>query len=173
MIELNHRGLIVPDTNVFSTIQELATTFVMNKPTIQRKELFRKYSEYMTEMYRLLGDMPFVQWIDGSFTTAAPSPHDIDIITFINFDIVAELGEELTPFKYPLSLIYGMDAYIVRVFPPEHRSFALYIGDWHYWLDRFSKTERNRRGNVYRKGFIEVRHTDEERATLKSLRFDS
>ena len=173
MIELNHRGLLVPDSNIRSTVEELATVFVRNTPTVQRKDLFNKYIGYMEAMYRILGDIPFFQWIDGSFTTTVPRPNDIDIVTFVNFDIVDKLNEELAPFKYPMSLSYGMDAYIVRVFPHEHRSFALYLGDWHYWFDRFSKTERNRRGNSYPKGFIELEHTDEERTTLKGLRFDS
>ncbi|UFH54044.1 DUF6932 family protein [Spirosoma sp. KNUC1025] len=172
MLELNSRGLIIPDYNVPSTVDELASVFVWNIPTRQRKELFSKYIDYMLEMYDILGDTPFIQWIDGSFTTTNASPNDIDIVTFVNFDVATRLENELAQFKYPLSLSYGMDAYIVRVFPPEHRSFALYVGDRAYWLDKFSKTERNRRGIVYRKGFIELVHANEERATLKGLRFN-
>ena len=173
MIKLNSRGLIVPDYNVPSTLEELATFFVRNMPTIQRKELFNRYLDYMTAVYALLENSSFVQWIDGSFTTADAHPNDIDIVTFINFEEVARLNGQLAKLKYPLSLDYGMDAYIVRVFPPEHRSFALYVGDRAYWLDRFSRTERNHRSIVYRKGFIELTYSDEERATLKSLRFNS
>ena len=173
MIVLNSRGLVVPSSNIRSTLQELATVFVRNTPTVQRKELFNRYIQYMDALYSIFDDVPFVQWIDGSFTTTVPRPNDIDIVTFVNFDLVDKLNEVLTSFKYPVSLNYGMDAYIVRVFPDNHRLFALYRGDWHYWFDRFSKTERNRRGNSYSKGFIELKHTDEERATLKGLRFDS
>lgn len=170
MIELNLRGLIVPDYNVPSTLKEVATFFVRNMPTVQRKELFGRYLDYMTALYDLVENSSLFQWIDGSFTTADANPKDIDIVTFINFEEVDRWDKQLAQFKYPLSLDYGMDAYIVRVFPPEHRSFALYVGDRTYWLDRFSRTERNRWGIVYRKGFIELLHSDEERATLKSLR---
>ena len=173
MIELNQRGLIIPDYNVPATILEFATVFVWNIPVSQRQTLFSKYLDYMTSMYDLLNDLPFVQCIDRSFTTSDAHPNDIDIVTFINFNVIAQFGKDLGQFKYPLSLSYGMDAYIVRVFPPEHRSFALYVGDRAYWLDRFSKTERNRRGIVYRKGFLELTHSDEERTTLKGLRFNS
>jgi hypothetical protein len=173
MIELNHRGLIIPDYNVPASIEELATVFVWNMPTGQRTELFSRYIDYMKAIYAVSKDLSFIQWIDGSFTTAYPKPNDIDIVTFINFDVADRLEKELTAFKYPASLQYGMDAYIVRVYPPEHRSFALYVGDRAYWLDRFSKTERNRRGIVHRKGFVELIHSDEERETLKSLRLNS
>ena len=173
MIQFNHLGLLVPDCNIPSTIQELVTVFVRSKPTHQRTELFVKYIDYMTTMYALLENVSFIQWIDGSFTTTDANPRDIDIVTFVNFDVVTRLDSELTQFKYPASLSFGMDAYIVRVFPPDHRSFALYAGDRAYWLERFSRTERNRRGVVHKKGFLELTHSDEERTNLKGLRFNS
>ena len=173
MIELNQKGLIVPDYNVPSTVLELATVFVKDRPTSQRTILFDGYLSYMDDLCTCLGDIQFTQWIDGSFTTAKQHPGDIDIVTFLNFDVVDQLGAALSPFKYPESLRYGMDAYLVRVFPPEHRLFALYIGDRAYWLDRCTKTERNRRGIVHRKGFLELFYQDEERAIIKSLRSDS
>lgn len=173
MIELNQRGLLIPDYNIPATILELATIFVWNMPVSQRQTLFNKYLDYMTSMYDLLDDLPFIQWIDGSFTTTDANPRDIDIVTFINFDVVNRLDSELVQFKYPASLSFGMDAYIVRVFPPDHRSFALYAGDRAYWLERFSRTERNRRGVIHKKGFLELIHSDEERTNLKGLRFNS
>ena len=173
MIELNQKGLIVPDYNVSSTVLELATVFVKDRATSRRTTLFGGYLDYTNDLCACLGDIPFTQWIDGSFTTAEQHPHDIDIVTFLNFDVIDQLGAALNPFKYPESFRYGMDAYLVRVFPPEHRLFALYIGDRAYWLDRFTKTERNRRGIVYRKGFLELIYQHEERAAIKNLRSDS
>ncbi|MBC3785610.1 DUF6932 family protein [Spirosoma utsteinense] len=173
MIELNQKGLIVPDYNVPSTVPELATVFVKDRATPQRLALFRGYLDYMTDLCACLGELSFTQWVDGSFTTAEPHPGDIDIVTFLSFADIDKLGPALKPFTYPQSLGYGMDAYLVRVFPPEHRLFALYVGDRDYWLDKFTKTERNRRGIVYKKGFLELIYSDEERTTLKSLRSDS
>lgn len=170
MIELNQKGLIVPDYNVSSTVLELSTVFVKDRATPQRTALFDGYLNYTEDLCACLGDTPFTQWVDGSFTTAAHHPHDIDIVTFLNFDVVDKLGTALNRFRYPESLRYGMDAYLVRVFPPEHHLLPLYVGDRAYWLDRFTKTERNRRGIVYRKGFLELIYKDEERATIESLR---
>jgi hypothetical protein len=173
LIELNQKGLIVPDYNVPSTLGELSTVFVKDRATPQRLALFKGYLDYMNDLCSNLGNLPFTQWIDGSFTTAELHPADIDIVTFLSVDIIDKLGSALHPFKYPQSLGYGMDAYLVRVFPPEHRLFALYVGDRAYWLDKFTRTQRNRRGIVYRKGFLELIYSDEERATLKNLRSDS
>lgn len=127
----------------------------------------------MSDLCVCLGDVHFVQWVDGSFTTTEQHPGDIDIVTFLNVDVIDKLGAALNPFKYPESLRYGMDAYLVRIFPPVHRLFALYVGDRAYWLDRFTRTERNRRGIVHRKGFLELLYQDEERTTIESLRSDS
>ncbi|GAB3643148.1 DUF6932 family protein [Spirosoma arcticum] len=170
MIELNQKGLIVPDYNVPSTVLELATVFVRDRQTPRRTALFDGYLNYMGDLCACLGDEHFTQWVNGSFTTAKQHPDDIDTVTFLNFDVVDKLGSALNPFKYPESLSYSMDAYLVRVFPPEHRLFALYVGERAYWLDRFTKTERSRLGIVHRKGFLELMYQDEERAAIKSLR---
>ncbi|WP_194976818.1 hypothetical protein [Aquiflexum lacus] len=51
---------------------------------------------------------------------------------------------------------YGLDGYIVRAYPVGHKSYSLYMGDKSYWMNHFTKTKINRRGNKYPKGFLEI-----------------
>lgn len=53
---------------------------------------------------------------------------------------------------------YNVDGYIVKTYPRENRKVALYMGDWTYWMDRFDKTRRNKFGNRYPKGFLEINY---------------
>ena len=46
MLTFNHSGLLVPDNKINSTIQELESEFVLNLPTVKRKEIFDAYIKY-------------------------------------------------------------------------------------------------------------------------------
>jgi len=85
-------------------------------------------------------------------------PGDIDLVAFIDFAIIEALGDSLTNYKYPASAaIFGVDAYIVKIYPKNHKYYSLYIGDQSYWMDHFSKTRRNRVRNKLQKGFLEIK----------------
>ena len=108
-------------------------------------------------MSNITGTLNPLQWIDGSFTTKEPNPNDIDLVTFIPYDFVERLGIKLQPFKYPGSIEnYGIDGYIGKVYPISHEQNSLYLGDRAYWMDHFTKTKINRRGNKFPKGFLEI-----------------
>ncbi|MGJ1534902.1 DUF6932 family protein [Sphingobacterium multivorum] len=51
---------------------------------------------------------------------------------------------------------FGLDAYIVKVYPRTHTKYPLYIGDEMYWMDKFDKNKRNRNGVKVPKGFVEI-----------------
>lgn len=156
MLTFNHSGLLVPDNKINSTIQELEKEFVLNLPTVKRKEIFDAYIKY-NEDFKKVCDLKLLhQWIDGSYVTQKNNPGDIDLVTFIDFSIIKKLGSKLDDFKYPNSeKIYGVDAYIVEVYPETHQDRFKYSSDKAYWMDRFTKTRRIR-GNRLSKGFLEL-----------------
>jgi hypothetical protein len=78
------------------------------------------------------------------------------MITFLDYKLVEKAGDLLNDFKFPDSeLKYGVDAYIVEVYPEDHPDNFRYVSDRAYWYDRFTKTRRIR-GNRLAKGFIEI-----------------
>ncbi|KAB7732505.1 hypothetical protein F5984_00655 [Rudanella paleaurantiibacter] len=156
MLTFNNRGLLVPNYNLPSTVDEMEEMFVRDIDSHARRDLFENYKTYLNILSEVVGHTPFVQWVDGSFTTRKPEPSDIDIVSFIPFDVVENVESALQPLKYPQSLSFGIDAYIVKVYPSDHRLAALYYGDRAYWMDKFDKTPRNRRGVIYPKGFLEL-----------------
>lgn len=160
MLTFNQHGLLVPNTTISSSLSEIEDKLVHQIGSVKRQMLYSGYLDYMAELRRVIGDAPFKQWINGSFSTLTPNPGDIDIVSFINFEVVKQFDKDLRSLRFPASLQFGVDAYIVRVYPPDHRLVALYIGDHAYWMDKFDKTERNRRGLVYPKGFIELAFPD-------------
>jgi hypothetical protein len=157
MLNFNTSGLLVPDTKLSSSLNELETEFVSKIKSTERRSLFDKYINYSEELKKVCGSESLTQWINGSFVSKKSNPKDIDIVTFLNYEVVNSLGAILGPFNYPQSEdFYEVDAYIVVVYPESHKNRFYYISDLAYWTDQFTKTKRNNRGNKLSKGFLEI-----------------
>jgi hypothetical protein len=144
MLNFNSKGLLVPNLNIESSISEFRTEFVNNLPNEKRQVLYDKYIQYSDKLKAACHNIELLQWIDGSFTTKTSSPGDIDLVTFIDYSIVESNQQALSDFKFPESIYnYGVDAYLVIVYPINHKKHPLFIGDRLYWMDRFDKTKRN------------------------------
>src|SRR5690554_3847082 len=157
MFIFNNSGLLVPDKKINCSFQDFEKEFVLNIPTKKRKEIFDFYVKYNNSLKEICNLPELHQWINGSFVTKKQNPGDIDLVTFLDFKLVENLGTKLDHFIFPNSeKIYNVDAYIVVVYPEEHKDKFNYKSDLVYWNDRFSKTRRVR-GNKLAKGFIEIK----------------
>ena len=157
MLTFNQSGLLVPDNKITSTIQELENEFVLKIASVKRREIFEAYVKYNEDFKKVCNLDELHQWINGSYVTQKNNPGDIDLVTFLDYKIVTKLGSKLDAFKYPNSeIIYGVDAYIIEVYPQNHINNFRYVSDRAYWLDRFTKTRRIR-GNRLSKGFLEIK----------------
>ena len=157
MLVFNSKGYLVPNTNIISDLSELETEFVSNIISDKRISLFANYLQYSKELKSYLDGAALLQWIDGSFVTKKKDPGDIDLVTFIDVEWANNLGTDIDKFKYPSSSdLYGVDAYLVKIYNREHKKYPLYKGDRTYWMDKFDKTYRNRLGQKSPKGFIEI-----------------
>jgi uncharacterized protein DUF6932 len=84
-------------------------------------------------------------------------PADIDIVSFIPYSIIDKNEELFRQFSHPASeKVYGVDAYIVKVYPENNRLYAQFTGDRLYWLTKFSRTKLSRAGKRDSKGFLEI-----------------
>ena len=157
MLYFNQSGLLVPGSVISSNLKELEAEFVTNMPAMERIMHFKSYIKYSDALKKLCGNKTFVQWIDGSFVTKEQKPKDIDVVTFIDFQLITALGNLLQSFKYPVSeTMFQVDAYIVAVYPIQHKKCHLYEHDKAYWIDQFDTTRRNKKGNRLSKGFLEI-----------------
>lgn len=157
MLKFNQSGQLVPNKNIKATLNDFKTEFVLNIPTVERQILFENYQIYSSNLKKLCNNTSLLQWINGSFVTKILNPGDIDLVTFLDFNLVRDLSEKVKSFTFPLSEIdYGVDAYIVIIYPIGHKNYFLYQSDFAYWMDKFDKTKRNRRGNCLPKGFLEI-----------------
>src|SRR5690606_36209307 len=103
--------------------------------------LFLQYIKYCADLKTACDNIELLQWINGSFVTKKTNPKDIDLVSFVDNDIITKNRDRFSDLKYPHSLAkYGLDAYIVPTYPVGHKHYAYYASDKLYWMDKFDKT---------------------------------
>jgi len=135
---------------------ELEQEFVTSFPSgSSRHRLFRGYLAHRAGLAALIPILS--QWVDGSFVSAAESPADIDVVTFMDGTVydglplgVRHVIASLVPGRQTVPA-FGCDSYGIFVYPAEHRDFARYASARLYWTSQWAK---DRSGTP--KGFIEV-----------------
>lgn len=160
MINFDSKGLLVPNSNILVSLNDFKLHFVDSIPSETRLPNFEKYVKYSSDLKSLLKVDALNQWINGSFVTTLKNPKDIDLVTFIDFELRERFERELIAFEASqANVVYEVDAYIVTVFPKGHSKEFLYKSDRAYWMERFSITRRNvRTGKKYPKGFLEINY---------------
>ena len=128
MIRFDSKGLLTPKTNILTSLTEMKQHFVDGISSDTRLENFGKYVRYSDELKKMLNVVSLKQWINGSFVTKINNPSDIDLVTFIDFDMRLKLQIELQNFEAKgANDIYVVDAYLLTVFPENHLKSFLYF----------------------------------------------
>jgi hypothetical protein len=158
MLNFDAHGLLTPHRAIRSTVTEVKKTLVTGITSRTRAANFKKYTKYSTDLKALVGaKTELIQWVNGSFVTKKANPNDIDIVSFIDHDTVRRLGAMLDDFRKGGSWnAYGVDAYMVEVFPEGNRNHKFSEIDRVEWLSRFTKTKRDNQGRQFPKGFLEI-----------------
>jgi len=155
--EFNAAGLLVPSKIINATLHEFERYFSVDSPEDIRRTLFNQYLSYKDELKELCEKTELKQWIDGSFVTKKPKPADIDLVTFVDFETAKLKEKELKEFIYPASLAnYGLDGYIIVIYPEDHKLYFIYQADCAYWTNQFDKTKPDKRYKSISKGFLEI-----------------
>src|ERR1039457_471336 len=102
-MQFNSRGLLIPDLNIPSNLDDFEKEFVNIIQSDERKSIFENYVRYSERLKDLCNGANFLQWIDGSFVTKKPNPGDLDMVTFIDFNIIETIKGNIDQFKYPNS----------------------------------------------------------------------
>ncbi|MGP8215475.1 MAG: DUF6932 family protein [Bacteroidia bacterium] len=156
MLQFDSRGYLTPYKAIPSSIEEMRKYFVEEIESNIRRKIFERYIKYSDDLKHLAGDAQLKQWVNGSFVTKVKNPNDIDLITFIDHTIINKLGNKLNIFRPGGSWKhYGVDAYIIEVYPKNSAKHKLTEYDTLDWLHLFVN---NRRENSLRtkKGFLEI-----------------
>lgn len=122
-----------------------------------RMRLYDGYMNYNSDLKILLNNQKYLQWIDGSFISTQTNPNDIDLVSLIDYRLIDAHQEELKRFITQQGRDeYGIDGYIIKIYPENHKNYIRTQSDLLYWENWFSMSRRNRRKQRLPKGFVEL-----------------
>ncbi len=137
MLQFDPNGYLIPPEIIETTLADFEKTFSNN---YHRSMLFQGYLDFILELKRWQ-PKKFVQWVNGSFTTTNPQPNDIDIVTFLPFDLKFMQDEFYVGVKKNFRR-RGLDCHFVPVYPETHPMFFRFEQDKIQWFLTFS-SDRN------------------------------
>ena len=157
MLTFNQKGLLIPETIIHSSLDEFEREFAIKLSEGKRRELFEQYKIYCNELKIVCNNKAIVQWIDGSYVTKSKNPSDIDLVFFLDYETAKIKEKDLKQFIYPQSMAsYGIDGYIIVIYPDDSTYAHNTKADKAYWMDHFGKTKPNRLRKKIPKGFLEI-----------------
>jgi len=117
-----------------------------------RKRLFENYLRYI---YRFQDEVfpIFEQWINGSFVTQKENPKDIDMVTFLDYEVYEKRGNKVLDKFWTFSLEdEGIDSYLVKDYPKDHFLYKEVLKKKDVWLKLYA----NNRTTIPTKGFLKI-----------------
>jgi hypothetical protein len=110
VIQFDEYGHIFPHQIIELTLPEFQAFFVDGlSDQNHRRELFERYLVFVEDLKRAF-QVPFIQWVDGSFITRKEFPGDIDVVTFLPYDVVTKKAVSVQHFIKSAKKAYFVDA---------------------------------------------------------------
>ncbi|MEM1328542.1 MAG: hypothetical protein AAGI23_21480 [Bacteroidota bacterium] len=118
-----------------------------------RHGLYESYTAFL-DIFQQEITTNFYQIIDGGFVSKKRNPRDIDVVTFIDYDIY-ELNEAKIRTLKDLYRKRNVDNYFEKVYPISHSYHIRYRTDFLYWNDLFTRNRRKQK-----KGYLKITFGD-------------
>ena len=157
-INFNMRGNLIPSELIKCELDDFYMFFLHNFPESKtRKMILDSFTSFLDKFQKLF-NTNIDAWIDGSFVTKKLDPKDIDVVFFIDYELLENEKSKLIQDFHQLvnNHIEYVDAYLVIKFDENHPNYALYKADYAEWYHLFSKTRPTRSGVRFSKGIIHL-----------------
>ena len=157
MITFDEKGHIHPYEVIEMSLYDFERIFVKNMEEREhRKRLFSNYLRFIEDFKAAFG-ITFFQWVDGSFTTTKTTPGDIDIVTFVDYDLFACKLNVINHFHNIGKTEYEIDAHFAITCKWNHRFYQRALSDEAYWKDIFGFSRPDEDGVRQPKGIIKIK----------------
>lgn len=153
MIEFDENGFLKPYDLIETDLATIEKIFVDSVPlSSTRKAIFESYLSYNEELRKII-PTGFIQWIDGSFTTKKVNPNDIDIVTFVDFEVYNANEKQIDELRRTRQTTNRIiDGYFVKVYPENHKNRNWYDIDRMQWIFTFNRVKNSKLS----KGFLQI-----------------
>ncbi len=156
------RGFLVyPPKYIELSFEELPLLLEKLPFNEQRNHLWEEYQNYLAEIRELL-QTNFFQYLDGSFITQKENPKDIDVVSFVEGELLEHYEKEIEQIDQKHK---NIDAYYIALYPPEHQQYESHTkAGFFEWAKQFGNTRPNKHNNLqFRKCFIKINFPYEKR----------
>ncbi|MEM1120786.1 MAG: hypothetical protein AAGJ18_10080, partial [Bacteroidota bacterium] len=158
MLSFDKNGFLQPYEITEISIDTFIKQFVTGlEDKNHRMTLFNHYLKVMIDLKQIV-NKPFFQWIDGSFTTTKELPNDIDIVSFIDSDILAKKGRFVLDLKRMSKQKYSLDLHFAPTCKWNHRLFEESKKYKDIWEDVCGSSRKDQFGIRHPKGIIQINH---------------
>jgi hypothetical protein len=125
--------------------------------TEHRKQLLDNFLLFNKELKAILKS-PFFQWIDGSFVTNKELPNDLDVVTFVDYEVLQHFEYEMIWMKAKAKIDWNIDNNTSHFCSSNHFQFEKYLKTREMWQRLYGTTRSNDQDIKYPKGFIQINH---------------
>jgi hypothetical protein len=148
MLEFDENGYLTPIEIIPTTLKVFEETFAIN---YRRAELFQNYLDFIFEL-KSWKAKKFVQWVDGSYTTQNPMPNDIDIVTFLPYDLKMMKDGFYINLKKNFKK-KGLDCHFVCVYPKTNEKYVVFLDEELDWFQLFSTDRVGKKKGILQLNF--------------------
>lgn len=149
----------LPVGSTVVSVNDVHEHFVKPFPTSKtRQKIFDQWLVHRAALARIITFDR--QWVDGSYATAKTDPGDIDVVTFLDGDVVNSLPAGDQAILRDLASghstrdRWGVDSFVVLTYPREHAQYRFAKRAEGTWQITWTSVKGN--ANLA-KGFLEVR----------------
>lgn len=153
----DQHGHLTPYEIIETNLEILETVFVNDFPnSTTRKALFENYIRFIYQFQDEVFPF-FEQWINGSFVTMKENPKDIDIVTFLDYQVYEKRGEATLDKFWTFSLEdQGIDSYIVKEYPKGHEKHKDFLELKNQWVNTYNHSNPKKEKKILPKGFLKI-----------------
>lgn len=157
-LSFDAHGYLQPYKRITLSSEEFVGSFVkLFKKDSSRHRIFEHYKRY-TEDFREKVTTNFKQWIDGSFVSNKKNPRDLDLVNLVDYE-TAEKCDSIIRSEFLKNTVienHGIDAYLLIIYPENHKLHSWTKSDLLYWNDWFTRSSMNKHRKRYPKGYLEI-----------------
>ncbi|HRI61730.1 MAG TPA: hypothetical protein PK228_18460 [Saprospiraceae bacterium] len=156
MMKFDERGHLVPYEITELKLSDFESFFVTGlEDTAHRRALFQKYLSFVVGLKKTF-DATFYQWVVGSFVTQKPLPGDVDVVTFLPYDLMIQKIKVVNFLKTTAKENYRIDAHFAYFCKWNHRFFERSKADENELRLLFGYSRKDEQDKVWPKGIIKI-----------------
>lgn len=152
----DENGFLQPSKPIRADLEFLKENFVAPFPgSATRPFLFENYRRFVADLQHEVFPY-FEQWVDGSFVSLKPDPKDLDVVTFIDWQVFKMRESVIDRYQSYNLEKQGIDAYFVPIYPENHPDWHKTARFYDHWHQIFGKTRPAFNGKREPKGYLKL-----------------